>query len=299
MKNIHTKFQLSWTNLVQSVRAYPWRNSIRSSYQTLMLILAGVAGFTALQADKLQVRVTVQNLMPENGSLVTPPWVGFHDGQFDVFDSGSAASESLERIAEDGNAAGINADFDMEAGEGQQAVLNSLGPIPPGMQVSKDFFIEKGDPNQSYLSYAAMLIPSNDAFIGNGNPAAYSIFDEQGNFVGLDIMITRDAVYDAGVEVNDEIPENTPALGQMTPNTGEDESGVIRVHPGHLPKGSGGIVDREAFALADFTELDEALVRIQVYVVEPAPVDVTLSVENRAPENGVYLTPVWFGLHAS
>jgi hypothetical protein len=31
-----------------------------------------------------------------------------------------------------------------------------------------------------YISYAAMMIPSNDAFIGNDNPMGYPIFNENG-----------------------------------------------------------------------------------------------------------------------
>jgi hypothetical protein len=41
--------------------------------------------------------------MPENGAIITPPWIGFHGGNSILFDTGSEASKALESIAEDGN----------------------------------------------------------------------------------------------------------------------------------------------------------------------------------------------------
>jgi hypothetical protein len=110
-------------------------------------------------------------------------------------------------------------------------------------------------------------------------------------------MLTRSMVYDAGVEVNDELPGNTPALGRMTPNTGMDEQGVIRMHHGHMVTGAGGIVDREAFENADFTQIESALTRISVMRVMSKWVDVSLHVENQALDKGVHFTPVWMGCH--
>ena len=266
-----------------------WKSLLASV--TLMSVLAST------QAESLHVRVTAENLMPENGALITPPWIGFHEGDFDLFDPGSKASASLESLAEDGNPAGLSTDFQPETNTRQDAVLNSIGPIPPGAKVAKDFFLETDAPMHHYLSYAAMIIPSNDAFIGNGNPQNFPIIDGNVNFIELDLLLTKQNVYDAGVELNDEFPENTPALGQMMPNTGQDENGVIRVHTGLMPTGAGGVVDQQAFSNADFTKIDAPIARIRVSIVEPNWVDVTFRVQNQAPSNGVYLTPVWMGFH--
>ena len=46
-----------------------------------------------------QVRVIIENRSPENGILLTPLWVGFHDGSFDLFDTGTTASRALEALA--------------------------------------------------------------------------------------------------------------------------------------------------------------------------------------------------------
>lgn len=250
-----------------------------------------------LQAEPVHVRVTVENLMPANGSLITPTWVGFHEGDFDFFDAGSSASKALEGLAEDGNPSGLSASFTTPDSHRLDGVLDGLGPIPPGGVTHKDFFLDDSNPAHRFFSYAAMVIPSNDAFVGNDEAKAYSLFDDMGHFQDLELMLTRSMVYDAGVEVNDELPGNTPALGQMTPNTGMDEQGVIRMHAGHLAAGAGGIVDREAFENADFTQIESALIRISVMRVMPKWVDVSLHVENQAPDKGVYFTPVWMGFH--
>ena len=54
-----------------------------------------------------QVTISIENLAPANGTQLTPVWVGFHDGQFDTFDSGSPASPGLEQLAEDGDNGGL------------------------------------------------------------------------------------------------------------------------------------------------------------------------------------------------
>jgi hypothetical protein len=302
MKNKQNNPKSYWPtrrfSAAENISNHHTSNSVLArNWKSILASVALFTGLSTLKADPKQVRVTVENLMPENGALITPPWIGFHGGEFDLFDSGSQASNALESIAEDGNPAGITTDFADMAGSGMDGVLNAIGPIAPGAKVAKDFFLDPKNPSQQFISYAAMLIPSNDAFIGNDNPTGYPIFNEVGEFIGLDLMIMPSMVYDAGVEVNDEVPENTPALGQMMPNTGQDENGLIRVHEGHLPSGAGGIVDREAFANADFTQLNDAIARIRVELIQPNPTDVTFRIKNQAPENGVYLTPVWMGFH--
>ena len=49
------------------------------------------------------IRVSIENLQPQDGFFFTPVWVGLHDGSFDLFDPGMVASAALETIAEDGD----------------------------------------------------------------------------------------------------------------------------------------------------------------------------------------------------
>ena len=100
-----------------------------------------------------------------------------------------------------------------------------------------------------------MIVPSNDAWASNGNPMAYPLTLADGEFQPLDVTVLGTDVIDAGTELNDELPENTPLLGMSVPGTGVDtpEGPYNQDHGGFNPVGSGGILDDERFVNADFT----------------------------------------------
>ena len=51
-----------------------------------------------------------------------------------------------------------------------------------------------------------MVLPSNDAFVANGNPLAHPIFGADGSFQdNFGLLVAGDVVLDAGSEVNDEL----------------------------------------------------------------------------------------------
>ncbi len=221
-----------------------------------------------LASAAVDVRVTIENLSPANGTYLTPLWVGFHDGTFDLYDMGAPVSPNLERLAEDGNTAPISTAFGASGvGAMDGTIMSASGPFAPGASASMDFTLDASSPNTRYFSYAAMVIPSNDAFIANGDPMAISLFDSADHFVGADFLVLGDRVLDAGTEVNDELPANTAFFGQATPNTGTDENGVVHLHTGFMPAGSGGILDDPMFANADFTAVDYRVARITVTAV--------------------------------
>ena len=174
-----------------------------------------------------QFTVTVENLAPENGNFLTPVWVGIHNGEFDTYDRGRPVSPGLESLAEDGDTALISTEFDLSGFGGAQATILDGGPIAPGDAVSETFTLESTTATSRYFNYASMIIPSNDAFIANGNPLAHEIFDEAGNFIGANFIVAGSQVLDAGSEVNDESPTNTAFFGQETANTGVTENGVV------------------------------------------------------------------------
>ena len=75
-----------------------------------------------------------------------------------------------------------------------------------------------------------MIIPSNDAFIGNDNPTAYSLFDGMGNFSGpLIVEILGSNIYDAGTEVNN--PSGGAAFSELG-GTDVTEANSIAMHGG-------------------------------------------------------------------
>ncbi|MEM7386819.1 MAG: spondin domain-containing protein, partial [Verrucomicrobiota bacterium] len=136
---------------------------------------------------------------------------------------------------------------------------DGIPPFEPGETASLTLTLDANDPTNRYLSFASMIIPSNDAFIGNDDPTAHPVFDEMGNFVGGTLLALGADIYDAGTEVNDEAPANTAFFGQAAPDTGVTEGGVAAIHNGFLAPGQGGILDDPMFAAADFTAPDYAV----------------------------------------
>ncbi len=183
-----------------------------------------------------EVEVTITALVPSDGVFLTPVWIGFHDGTFDLYDRDAPASAELERLAEDGNTGPLTDLFAVDAASGVQAtVAGAAGPLMAGETVR---YVTELDPAvHRYFSYSSMIIPSNDAFIANGNPLAHRVFDPSGNLTSFTATIYGREVLDAGTEVNDEAEESTAALGQAAADTGTVEGGVVTLHPGLIPGG--------------------------------------------------------------
>ena len=211
---------------------------LRTLSLSRLLTCAGV-GLCALSATAAEVEVIIENVAPSQGVFFTPVWVGFHPGSFDSYDAGAAAAAfpGLENIAEDGNSGPLSERFATEVPDGAQATVpGPNGPIFPG---DKAVFKAELDPAvHRYFSYVSMVIPSNDAFVANGNPTTHRVFDTDGEFTGFSFYILGSEVNDAGTEVNDEVPANTAALAQAAPNTGIDENGVVTAHTGHREGGN-------------------------------------------------------------
>jgi RTX calcium-binding nonapeptide repeat (4 copies)/Spondin_N len=214
-----------------------------------------------------QLTIEIENLAPTKGTLLTPVWFGFHNGMFDTYDRGRPASLGVERIAEDGNAMALGAEF-RQSGFGTVAGVvagpaGTPGPIDPSETASFTVTLDPSNPNSRYFNYASMILPSNDFFIANGNERAHEIFDAKGNFIGADFTVLGSQVLDAGTEVNDEIPANTAFFGQMTPNTGVVENGVVVAATGF--NRGGAILSDPRFVNADFTAPDYKIARFRIF----------------------------------
>ena len=238
-------------------------------------VLIAATGLFASSAGAEMVQITIENLAPQYGTYQTPFWVGFHNGQFDVFNSGQAASAELERLAEDGNVDPLRGAFASSGFGSMDAVIAPGGPFAPGDVASMILDVSANDPNSRYFSFASMVIPSNDAFIGNDDSMAYEVFDANGMFLGLDFFVAGSHVYDAGTEVNDEIPAHTAFFGQSMPDTGVTENGTVHMHAGYLgsygtPGGNQSILADPMFRGADFTLPDYPIARVTVTAI-PAP----------------------------
>jgi hypothetical protein len=146
----------------------------------------------------------------------------------------------IESLAEDGSPEMLSMRFMTQQGGtfGAETTLAGttvgMPQFEPGESASVVLNVNQPGVNR-YLSYAAMIVPSNDAFVANDNPLAYPLFDDAGNFLGpVTIDVFGSDVNDAGTEVNSEtsaafLPE---PYGQTGPNQGDDQGGVIMAHPG-------------------------------------------------------------------
>ncbi len=290
----------------RSCHSPSYRGLLRRSLYVGLL----AAGLAAQSAYAVPLQVTVENLSDEGGIYLTPIWAAFHDGSFDTFTLGEAATAGVERIAEDGTGMTLAEEF----AAGQPNGLDGLITDPdgfagapvfdPGSKASMVFDVSPD--NQRFFSFASMVIPSNDAFIGNDNPTAYQVFDEDGNFTGpLSILVFGNEVWDAGTEANTET--EAAFLNQTGPDMGDSTSDNISVHPGFNGSvgnpdatpvnvlggttAAGTVVDAVA---GDFSRSNFMVARI---TISEATVPLRLTVRNESPADGLFLTPVWVAFH--
>jgi hypothetical protein len=222
----------------------------------------------------LIVKITVENLAPPNGTILAPTWFGFHDGSFNIYELGAPASPALVRLAEDGNVGPLTAAFSASnAGIVQGNVFGTadiFNDTTPGTQSSITVLLDGDLPRNRYFSYAAMIVPSNDAFIANAHPRAHRVFDDSGAFIGATILVSGGDVLDAGAEVNDEDPFHAAGTGPIIPGVGPllifgagiPEKGVVHKHKGYKP--GGPVLSNPAFANADFTAAGYQVARITI-----------------------------------
>ncbi len=233
------------------------------------------------------VTVTIENLAPSGGLFLTPFWVGFHDGAFDLYDLGSPASLGLERVAEDGEVGVLSAEFVASSSGmngGVDGVITSPDGFPgapvfdPGESPSVTFDLDPA--KHRYFSYASMIIPSNDAFIANGNPRAHELFDADGNFTGpITFTVLGQDVRDSGTEENTEM--EAAFINQTGPDRGTPTvDGVVVNHQGFInslgnPGGTPIILGGTTAAgttldpvLADFTQPDTSIAQITIEAIQ-------------------------------
>jgi hypothetical protein len=162
-----------------------------------LAIVASLAFATGVVADQLQITVT--NDQPSGGFALSQVWFGVHDGSFTTFTPGVGATGTpFQSVAELGDPTAIQAAF---AGHGAQTVVGPT-PITPGLTVSGSLNVANTATDR-FLSFGAMVVPSNDFFMGNANPMAFALFDAAGHFNGpLTINIYGRNVWDAGTEVD-------------------------------------------------------------------------------------------------
>ncbi|MEO0586065.1 MAG: spondin domain-containing protein [Planctomycetota bacterium] len=230
------------------------------------------------QAAAVQVQVTVENLAPDNGVSFAPLRVGFHSGVFDAFDEGleaflldeaSVADAPIVSIAEGGSGSTWFPAFeaaDPTATLGT-VVSDPAGPLLPGAVAVNTFTV---DPSVNpYFTFGAMVIPSNDLFVGNDS--AIQLFDANGNLAITEILQTGAAVWDAGSE--QAIAANAAFLVGGTNADRVDENGVVTFELDELAVYDGLETAAGYFYDNSLISNDSQILRISFAVIpEPATI---------------------------
>jgi hypothetical protein len=189
----------------------------------LLAMVAVVAGQRAGNAQSVQIRVMVENLAPANSISFAPLRIGFNSGVYDSFNNDQAATAAIISVAEGGSGADWFPAFaaaDPTATLGT-VVPNPAGPLTPGLTGSAIFTV---DPSiNPYFTFASMVVPSNDYFIGNDSPTQYQLFDAMGDLATTSITQHGREIWDAGSETTDAANAAFLAIGNndlRTPQNG-------------------------------------------------------------------------------
>lgn len=182
--------------------------------------------------------VTITNLT--DGQPLTPALVATHKGSDGLFRVGQPASFGLREIAENGNLEPMltRLDGDPDFFDVVVQTGSDLPPVLPGETITLEL---DAAPPHNFLSWASMLICTNDGFTGVDTLKLPSL-------VG-DTVTLHTGGYDAGTELNTElfvdiVPPCGPLTGQDSEGQGTGssdpalaEGGAVHHHDGILGVG--------------------------------------------------------------
>ena len=203
----------------------------------MLAVVSIAAGIPESNATKSQMyEVTITNLTP--GQPLTPPLLVTHAGNAGFFTPGEMASDELQQLAENGNAEPL-----VEMLQGKTGVLDIVqgtAPIVPANDPGKtelnysETFTVSAEGNMRYLSFASMLVCTNDGFAGIDSVKLP--FYKQKTVYAM--------AYDARTEMNTEdfadiVPPCQGAIGISSDDEGTgasndaiSEDGVVIPHTG-------------------------------------------------------------------
>lgn len=169
--------------------------------------------------------VTITNLT--RGQSFTPIVVATHRSGLRFFNVGTEAGDGLAALAEGGDIGPLSDEIlasgkvsDIEDSSGQLGDTGGL--LNPGKSVTVTV---TADRRARSFSLAAMLIPTNDAFLSITNVALPR---------GRDPLVVRGSAYDAGSEPNDEVCANIPGpvCGGAGGSPDAGGEGFVHIHAG-------------------------------------------------------------------
>lgn len=198
-----------------------------------LLYSSGLMAMMSAPALSADLNIEVQNLT--QGLYFTPIAAVAHIPDTSLFEVGEMASTELQMMAEGGSLDGLTT---IATAINADVLANPAGGLlTPTMKASGSLMTAEGN---TVLSIVAMILPSNDGFIGLDN---WPIPTEAGTYT---VYINA---YDAGTEANDEIrgggspgtpgmpvpPPLDPILGMGGSGmAAADANTMIHIHPGNI-----------------------------------------------------------------
>ena len=231
-----------------------------------------LAAWAASPSMATMVQITVTNNQPTGGFSLTPVWFGVHDGSFVSFTPGGTTGLAWQTLAELGDNSAITSAF---AGHGVQGTLPSaIGAFTPGLTAT--ITLDVTDPAAlRYLSFGSMVVPTNDLFLGNGDPKAIALFDAGGSFLGpKTLTLTGADVWDAGTEVNN-INDHPAFVAGIDGVGGARENGTAglffdRNDAGAYLSSINGVQTAAGYAISHLFSRNESLLTIRISAVPSA-----------------------------
>ena len=166
-----------------------------------MKSLITLGAFALASTNAIAQDLTIEVTNATQGLHFTPIVTSAHTSDNHIFMTGSAATAELQAMAEGGDISGIvtmlsNVDANVDENP-------AGGLLAPGMSTTVTL---TNDSANTHLSMVAMILPSNDGFIGLDS---WEIPTEAGTYtVNLN-------AYDAGTEANNEVVNGGGAPGVL------------------------------------------------------------------------------------
>jgi hypothetical protein len=201
-----------------------------------MLTIVSVTGIPESNAAQAKMyEVTITNLTP--GQPITPPLLVTHSYDAGIFSVGEMASDELQQLAENGNLDPLV--MMLEEKDGILDIVHGDAPLVPandpgdtGLNYSETFVVS-AEGTTRYLSFASMLVCTNDGFAGIDSVR-----------LPINQKTVYAMAYDARTETNTEdfvdlVPPCQVAIGVSSDDEGTGssnpaiaEEGVVIPHPG-------------------------------------------------------------------
>ena len=201
------------------------RGRLAAAAATSVAVAVALPAGVAAAGPELGYRVTIVNVT--SGNQFTPVLAAVHSPAAALFELGQPASEELATLAETGDTAPLEGL--LGALDAVSSASTTAGPTN-GLTFAGETveFEIAASPYREVLSLAAMILPTNDAFVALDSVRLPRYGSRSWYAVG----------HDAGSEADDELCENIPG-----PTCGEDGPGGEGEGFVHVSSGIHGVGD--------------------------------------------------------